>query len=130
MIAFKHIFILHTFDYIFRLYIFSYILLPTNRRCSLRCGLFYVNSGRVHVNLRIRSEPFVNVTGNEFLLELVHVGQVYKISVQNNGPVMHLDKVSTSFIYIYIYNIYLLNRTYNNIGYKWTPQEVIDLYML
>ena len=27
-------------------------------------------------------------------------------------------------------NIYLLNRTYNNIGYKWTPQEVIDLYML
>ena len=33
-------------------------------------------------------------------------------------------------IYIYIYNIYLLNHTYNNIGYKWTPQEVIDLYML
>ena len=30
----------------------------------------------------------------------------------------------------YIYNIYLLNHTYNNIGYKWTPQEVIDLYML
>ena len=27
-------------------------------------------------------------------------------------------------------NIYLLNHTYNNIGYKWTPQEVIDLYML
>ena len=27
-------------------------------------------------------------------------------------------------------NIYLLNHTYNNNGYKWTPQEVIDLYML
>ena len=40
-------------------------------------------------------------------------------------------------IYIYIYNnnIYLLKSLiyieYNtNSGYKWTPQEVIDLYML
>ena len=24
--------------------------------------------------------------------------------------------------------MYLLNHTYNNIGYKRTPQEVIDLY--
>ena len=35
-----------------------------------------------------------------------------------------------------IYNIYLLNPIYiyieynTNNGYKWTPQEVIDLYML
>ena len=26
--------------------------------------------------------------------------------------------------------MYVLNHTYNNSGYKWTPQEVIDLYML
>ena len=38
------------------------------------------------------------------------------------------------YIYIYIYNnnnnIYLLNHTYNNSGYKWNPPEVIDVYML
>ena len=40
------------------------------------------------------------------------------------------------YIYIYIYNmyslkfhIYILNIIKNS-GYKWTPQEVIDLYVL
>ena len=39
--------------------------------------------------------------------------------------------VKNEYIYIYIIIIfYSLNHTYNNIGYKWTPQKVIDLYML
>ena len=45
-----------------------------------------------------------------------------------------LHSMYTSMVYIYN-NIYLLKSLiyieYNtNSGYKWTPQEVIDLYML
>ena len=53
-----------------------------------------------------------------------------------------MKRIIYKYIYIFIYiiyNIYLLKsqiyieydtNLYFNSGYKWTPQEVIDVYML
>ena len=75
----------------------------------------------------VPAAPFVRVSGTRG----TGIRKWYTLLPSNSIRIVSFPTcifILNRMLYVYsIHHIYLLNHTYNNSGYKWIPQEVIDM---